>query len=77
MVEFDGNKKAVSLEEKPMAPRSKHAVTGLYFFDNKIVDIAKGLKPSARGELEVLDTVRPYMNTGKLHVQELGCGCSG
>jgi len=74
VVEFDENKRAVSLEEKPKQPRSKHAVTGLYFFDNKIVDVAKGLKPSARGELEILDTVRPYMNAGELHVQELGRG---
>jgi len=74
VVEFDENKKAVSLEEKPVSPRSKHAVTGLYFFDNKIIEIAKGLKPSARGELEILDTVRPYMDAGELHVQELGRG---
>ncbi len=74
VVEFDENKKAVSLEEKPDIPRSNHAVTGLYFFDNKIVEIAKGLKPSSRGELEILDTVRPYMEAGELHVQELGRG---
>ncbi len=74
VVEFDENKKAVSLEEKPDVPQSNHAVTGLYFFDNKIVEIAKGLKPSARGELEILDTVRPYMDAGELHVQELGRG---
>jgi glucose-1-phosphate thymidylyltransferase len=74
VVEFDENKKAISLEEKPACPRSKHAVTGLYFFDNNVVKIAKGLKPSARGELEILDTIRPYMNEGRLHVQELGRG---
>ncbi len=74
VVSFDENQKAVSLEEKPEVPQSNHAVTGLYFFDNKIVEIAKGLKPSARGELEILDTVRPYMDAGELHVQELGRG---
>jgi len=74
VVEFDKNNKAVSLEEKPAAPRSKHAVTGLYFFDNNVVHIAKGLKPSARGELEILDTVRPYLTAGTLRVQELGRG---
>ncbi len=74
VVSFDENKKAVSLEEKPEVPQSNHAVTGLYFFDNKIVEIAKGLKPSVRGELEILDTVRPYMDAGDLHVQELGRG---
>lgn len=74
VVEFDANQKAVSLEEKPLKPRSKHAVTGLYFFDNEVVAVAKGLKPSARGELEILDAVRPYMERGDLHVQELGRG---
>jgi len=74
VVEFDENKIAVSLEEKPEHPRSKHAVTGLYFFDNSVVEITKGLTPSARGELEILDAVRPYMKTGDLHVQQLGRG---
>jgi glucose-1-phosphate thymidylyltransferase len=74
VVDFDENKKAISFEEKPRAPRSNHAVTGLYFFDNKVVEIAKGLTPSARGELEILDTVRPYMNEGELYIQELGRG---
>lgn len=74
VVDFDENKKAISLEEKPKVPRSKHAVTGLYFFDNRVIEIAKRLKPSARGELEILDTIRPYMNEGLLHVQELGRG---
>jgi glucose-1-phosphate thymidylyltransferase len=74
VVEFDASKKAISLEEKPAKPRSHNAVTGLYFFDNFVVGIAKNLRPSARGELEILDTVRPYMAAGTLHVQELGRG---
>ena len=74
VVEFDADKRAVSLEEKPANPRSRHAVTGLYFFDNAVVQIAKNLKPSARGELEILDTIRPYLHAGRLHVQELGRG---
>jgi len=74
VVAFDANKKAVSLEEKPKVPRSNHAVTGLYFFDNHVVEIARNLKPSARGELEILDTIRPYLHAGTLHVQELGRG---
>lgn len=74
VVEFDADRKAVSLEEKPLAPRSNHAVTGLYLFDNKVVGIAKGLKPSARGELEILDVIRPYLESQNLHVQELGRG---
>ena len=74
VVEFDQNQKAISLEEKPKVPRSNHAVTGLYFFDNKVVEIAKGLKPSARGELEILDAIRPYLEQEALHVQNLGRG---
>jgi glucose-1-phosphate thymidylyltransferase len=74
IVEFDAHWNAVSLEEKPCRPKSNHAVTGLYFFDNRVVEIAKGLKPSARGELEILDAVRPYMEAGELYVQELGRG---
>jgi len=74
IVEFDENHQAVSLEEKPEAPKSNNAVTGLYFLDNKVIEIAKNLKPSARGELEILDVVRPYLEQGALHVQELGRG---
>jgi len=74
VVEFDSSKMAVSLEEKPANPRSNHAVTGLYFFDNNVVEIAKELKPSTRGELEILDVVRSYKDGGNLFVQELGRG---
>jgi len=74
VVSFDENRKAVSLEEKPNQPKSNFAVTGLYFFDNRVIEIAKGLEPSARGELEILDAIRPYLSEGSLHVQELGRG---
>ena len=74
VVSFDDNKQAMTLEEKPAKPRSHHAVTGLYFFDNSVVEITKGLRPSARGELEILDTVRPYMERKQLYVQNLGRG---
>ena len=71
---FDENRKASALEEKPLVPKSNFAVTGLYFFDNDIVDISMHLKPSNRGELEILDTIRPYLSAGNLYVQELGRG---
>jgi len=74
VVEISPDKTALSLAEKPANPCSKHAVTGLYFFDNRIIEIAKGLQPSARGELEILDAVRPYMQNKELYVQELGRG---
>ena len=74
VVEFDATGKVVGIEEKPAHPRSNYAVTGLYFYDNRIVDIAARLRPSARGELEITDANAAYLALGALHVEKLGRG---
>lgn len=74
VVEFDSEMRAISIEEKPLKPRSNWAVTGLYFYDKDVVNIAANLKPSPRGELEITDVNKEYLNRGQLHVEQMGRG---
>ena len=74
VVEFDAEGRAIGIEEKPTAPRSHYAVTGLYFYDNDVISVAKGITPSARGELEITDVNRHYLEQGSLHVEVMGQG---
>ena len=74
VIEFDENMNVISIEEKPENPRSDYAITGLYIFDNKVIEIAKGIKPGPRGELEITDGIKAYLDKGELSVELLGCG---
>lgn len=74
VVEFDKNRRAISLEEKPEKPKSRYAVTGIYFYDNQVVSVAEGLKPSRRGELEITDVNRWYLECGQLRCEVMGRG---
>lgn len=74
VVEFNNEKKVISIEEKPKAPKSHYAIPGLYFFDNQVIDIAKNVKPSKRGELEITDVIQAYLDEGKLSVEIMGRG---
>lgn len=74
VIEFDENMNVISIEEKPENPRSDYAITGLYIFDNKVIEISKGIKPGPRGELEITDVIKAYLDKGELSVELLGCG---
>ena len=74
VIEFDEDMNVISIEEKPENPRSDYAITGLYIFDNKVIEIAKNLKPGPRGELEITDVIKAYLDKGELSVELLGCG---